>query len=152
MADAYEIQYQGKTVGAVRAEKQGLYYCFHCRCTMPDDGMYRIHALTGDTREDLGICIPVEGKFGMDKKVPMKRLGEGALTFELVPKDWVPEKDAAEPELPAEEETVTEPVIAEEPEESFLPVSEEAPFEHLDKLENARMEVRDDQVGIVIEE
>ena len=62
MADAYEIQYEGKTVGSVRVEKQGLYHCFHCRCTLPDEGMSRIHVVSGDNREDLGICIPAEDR------------------------------------------------------------------------------------------
>lgn len=161
MADAYEIQYQGKTVGTVRTQKQGLYHCFHCRCTLPDEGMYRIHAIAGDKWEDLGICIPVEGKFGMDKKVPLKRLGEGKLAFQLVEKDWKPEEPAPEheepapePELPVQEEIMAEPepVAAEEPEGTFIPVSEEEPFEHLDMLENAVMEVRDDEVGIILQE
>ena len=183
MADTYEIQYQGKAVGAVRTEKQGLYHCFHCRCSLPDDGMYRIHAIAGDRREDLGICIPVEGKFGMDKKIPLKRLGDGEVAFQLVPKDWEPEKTvmAREPEQAVQEESVavleqervipSEPVIAPEPilpeeavqaetvssiaepaEQVFVPVSEEEPFEQLDMLENAVMEVRDGRPGIVIKE
>ena len=154
MADTYEIVYEGKPVGSVRTEKQGLYLCFHCRCALPDGRMYRIHVCSGDKREDLGICIPVEGKFGMDKKIPSKRLGEGALTFQLVPKDWKPEKFVAEPELPVQEEVLTEPepVIAEEPEGIFVPVSEEEPFQQLDMLEDAVMDVRGDQVGIVIQE
>ena len=197
MADTYEIEYQGKPVGRVRTERQGLYHCFHCRCLLPDDGMYRIHVLGGDKREDLGICIPVEGKFGMDKKIPRKRLGEGELTFRLVPKDWKPQEipmaEKPEPMLhegvvkekesvpcgeeTVEEETVLEPVIPETAEEAaeerekeaaekpaeemlpltvpaeiFVPVSEEEPFEHLDKLEDARMEICNDVPGIVMPE
>ena len=177
MADTYEIQYQGKSVGSVRTHKQGLYHCFHCRCSLPDDGMYRIHVISGDKREDLGICIPVEGKFGMDKKIPMKRLGEGELTFQLVPKDWSPQEIPVieEPgqmrheEVIMEEEAVLEPMIPEPAEEAtevqaegtlspeapaeiFVPVSEEEPFEHLDKLEDAHMEICNDVPGIVISE
>ena len=161
MADAYEIQYEGKTVGSVRMEKQGLYHCFHCRCTLPDEGMYRIHVVSGDNREDLGICIPAEGKFGMDKKIPSKRLGDGALAFQLLPKDWLPVEPVvepvAEPELPVAEEIFTEPEseLAEETEVTepiFVAVSEEEPFHQLSLLENAVMEVRDDQVGVLIQE
>ena len=98
MADTYEIKYQGELVGHVRTQKQGLYLCFHCRCTLPDESMYRIHALGEAGREDLGICVPMDGSFGMDKKIPLKRLGEGKLTFQLVPKDWKPEETVIEPE------------------------------------------------------
>ena len=157
MADAYEIQYEGKTVGSVRMEKQGLYHCFHCRCTLPDEGMYRIHVVSGDNREDLGICIPAEGKFGMDKKIPSKRLGDGALAFQLLPKDWLPPEPVAEPEQAVAEEIFTEPEseLAEETEVTepiFVAVSEEEPFHQLSRLENAVMEVRDDQVGVLIQE
>ena len=158
MAETYDITHEGAPVGSAQMEKQGLYYVFSCRCRLPEEGLYRIHAVNGETREDLGICIPVDGVFGMDKKVPQKRIGEGMLTFELVPKDWQPQEIVPEPEpIPQVEETV-QPVQAEEigppaaVEESFLPVSEDEPFEYLDKLEDARMEVRNDQVGIIIQE
>ena len=42
--------------------------------------------------------------------------------------------------------------IAEPAEQVFVPVSEEEPFEQLDMLENAVMEVRDGRPGIVIKE
>ena len=155
MAETYDITYDGEPVGTARMEKQGLYYVFSCRCRLPEEGLYRIYAINGDAREDLGICIPMDGVFGMDKKIPQKRIGEGILTFELVPKDWKPQPVMTEPEpMPQVEETV-HPVQAEETEppaaveESFIPVSEEEPFEHLDKLEDAHMEIHDDTPGIV---
>ena len=157
MADTYEIQYEGSVVGSVRVEKQGLYHCFHCRCALPDEGMYRIHAIAGDDREDLGICIPADGKFGMDKRIPSKRLGDAALSFQLLPKDWLPAEPVAESEPSVAEEVFTEPepALAEEtevPESIFVPVSEGEPFQQLSLLENAVMEVRDDQVGVLIQE
>lgn len=158
MAETYDICWQNEIVGTVRTEKQGLYHCFYCRCSLPDEGMYRIHVIAGDKREDLGICIPVEGRFGMDKKLPIKRLGEGELTFRLVPKDWKPEKPIVIPEpAPAEpqkeQEAEPEPVMEQPPEEeTFIPVSEEEPFGQLDMLENAVMEERNGQPGIVIQE
>lgn len=158
MAETYDIKHEGAPVGTARMEKQGLYYVFSCRCRLPKEGLYRIHAINGDAREDLGICIPMDGVFGMDKKVPQKRIGEGILTFELVPKDWQPQEIVPEPEPILQVEETVQPVQAEEiapsaaVEESFIPVSEDEPFDYLDKLEDARVEVRDDQVGIVIQE
>ena len=160
MAETYDITYDGEPVGTARMEKQGLYYVFSCRCRLPEEGLYRIYAINGDAREDLGICIPMDGVFGMDKKIPQKRIGEGMLTFELVPKDWKPQPVVAEPEpvvtepepAPQEEKTQEEAVSNEPGGEVFVPVSEEEPFDYLDKLEDARMEVRNDQVGIIIQE
>ena len=144
MAQTYEVKYGDLTVGTARAEKQGLYFCFSCRCRLPEEGMYRIHVVSDGVREDLGICVPMEGAFGIDKMIPAKRLGEEALTFEMVHIEWTP--PAAELSKPAVlEEEKPEPV------QIFIPVSEEEPFEHLDELENAVMEVRDDVPGIVIQ-
>ena len=153
MAETYDITHEGVPIGTAQMEKLGLYYVFSCRCRLPEEGLYRIHAISGDAREDLGICIPMDGAFGMDKKIPAKRLGDGRLTFELAPKDWKPREIVPESEpVPQMEETEEETVQNESDEEVFVPVSEEEPFEHLDKLEDARMEMRDDQVGIVIQE
>ena len=167
MAETYDIKLDDSLVGTAQVEKQGLYYLFSCRCRLPEEGLYRIHVISGDKHEDLGICVPVDGFFGMDKKIPAKRLGEGAFLFELRPRDWkpcpvVPEHKNAPAETVPEEETQPEAeTVIPEPEaehssrtvaqERFIPVSEEEPFDYLDKLENARMEIRDDTPGIVIE-
>jgi hypothetical protein len=141
MADTYEILYGQQPVGTARMEKQGLYYCFFCRCHLPEEGMFRIHAVTDETREDLGICVPVDGVFGMDKKIPAKRLGKGKISFALLPKDAPPQEEEPQEELmeePREEEMM------------FLPVAEEEPFEELDKLENAVLAEQEGQTGILI--
>ena len=98
MAETYEVIYQNESVGTAQLERKGLYCCFSCRCRLPDKGMYRIHVICGETREDLGICIPMDGMFGTEKRIPSKRLGEETPAFELVDKDWVPSTPAM-PEL-----------------------------------------------------
>ncbi|MBR4289061.1 MAG: hypothetical protein IKT52_00250 [Oscillospiraceae bacterium] len=177
MAETYDITYDGVNVGRAQMEKQGLYYVFSCRCRLPQDGLYRIHVLCADKREDLGICVPMGDVFGMDKKLPAKKLGEGTPSFELLPRDWHPQPVIKEPaaatEEPAQQEELllqeealpveelqpveeirpepkeeNHPTVADE--EIFIPVSEEEPFDHLDKLEDARMEIRNDTPGIVI--
>ena len=165
MDETYDIRFDDSLVGKARVEKQGLYLCFSCRCRMPDDGLYRIHVISGENREDLGICIPLDGLFGMDKRLPAKRLGEGTLDFVLLPKDWKPqevvvqeigatEEMAEENEtLPETETSISEPEeerLADELEEVFIPVSEAEPFEYLDKLENAVMEVQEETIGILL--
>ena len=181
MAENYDITYDGASVGTAQWEKQGLYYRFSCRCNLPDEGLYRIHVLCGDKHVDLGICVPMEGAFGMDKKIPVKNIGSGEMTFRLLPKDWKQMRivyDAQPEEMPEvqhTEETVVEPQqeaaadsqnpeevtgIQEQPieeeiteetkQEVFIPVSEEEPFAHLDKLEDARFEICDDTPGVVL--
>lgn len=112
MAETYDITYENEPVGRARMEREGLYLHFFCRCRLPDSGLYRIHVISGGKREDLGICVPVDGAFGMDKRIPAKRLGEETPTFELLPKDWSPHPaEIPEPAAPIEEEnTAPEPV------------------------------------------
>lgn len=149
MAETYDIICEDEAVGTAKMKRQGLYCSFSCRCRLPQEGLYRIHVICGENREDLGICVPLDNGFGMDKKIPSKRLGDGAVTFELVPKDWQPKKEIVPEPVAVAEEEAPEPEPAQE---RFIPVSEETPFDHLDKLEHAHMEIRDDTPGIVIEE
>ena len=145
MDEVYEITYADAAVGTARMEKQGLYYRFSCRCRLPKDGFFRIHVICADKRADLGICVPVDGMFGTDKKIPIKMLGDGAWTFLLRPNEWVSEemKTTAEPM----KETIQEML----PEDHFVPVSEQEPFADLDKLESAIMEIRSGKPGIVLQ-
>ena len=99
MAETYDITFEAAPIGTARMEKQGLYYRFVCRCRLPEEGLYRIHVILGDKREDLGICVPVDGAFGMDKMISAKRLGEGTPAFELVIRDWQPPEQKKEPAM-----------------------------------------------------
>ena len=149
MAETYEIFYDGECIGRAAVERKGLYLCFSCRCRLPDEGLYRIHVRSDEGREDLGICVPMDEGFGMDKRIPIKHLGEGKLHFELIPKDRKRVEITA-PELP--EDAKEEATACLERVQQFIPVSEDEPFDHLDKLETAHMEIRDDLPGIVIED
>ena len=146
MIQTYDITYEGILVGTAEVERYGLYHSFSCRCQIPDDGLYRIHVICEENREDLGICVPMGTLFGTDKKIPSKRIGDKQLCFELVTRDWKPVTP-----LLREEEPPVLPEIPETPEEElFIPVTEEAPFEYLDRLESAVMETRGDETGIVL--
>ena len=155
MSETYDITYEGARIGSAKMEKQGLYYFFSCRCRLPDAGLYRIHVTAGDRREDLGICVPMDDFFGMDKMLPVKHLGDEVAAFELLPKDW-----KSECTVTIQQEGVTEQVsesLMDESEEIpceeiFVPVSEDEPFACLENLENATLAVQDGQIGIVIPE
>lgn len=167
MSETYEITYDTVPVGTVRVEKQGLYFLFSCRCRLPDEGLYRIHGCYGNDHVDLGICVPMGQQFGMDKKIPSRQIPEGIPVFCLLPKDWKPEVpetvESQEPvsvetevsALTEEEETAmaeTEEDVQLETAGTFIPVAEEEPFEYLDELEDAHMEIREGLSGIVLAE
>ena len=162
MSETYDIKFEDSPVGKAQMKKQGLYMLFSCRCRLPDTGIYRIHAVYGDKREDLGICVPMGELLGMDKKIPAKQLAEGIPDFELLPRDWQPEQAVVEQTVVSETQIMEVPAEAitdeyeeaelqeQTEEETFIPVREDAPFEYLEKLENAHMEFRDDTPGIMI--
>jgi len=157
MVQTYEIKYDASPVGVAQMEMQGLYCRISCRCTLPDRELYRIHAVYPEKRVDLGICVPHGDSFGMDMMIPAKHLGAGEPAFELLPKDWKPEntEKMQQTNLAVQEDdllTTEEPEPIENSEDTFIPVREDEPFDHLDNLENAVLAVRDDQIGIVIPE
>ena len=127
MVGTYEIRRGNEAVGTATVEKQGLYYRICCRCKVSGEGMRRIVVTCGKQREDLGICVPVEGGFGLNKKIPCKRFGAGKPEFLLLPK------------YPGVQG-------------KFVPVYPDEPFAYMTRLKSAFLEVRDGQSGIVIVE
>lgn len=74
-----------KAVGKVRIVRQGLYYVFFCRCQLTGDIICRLHVSCGTCQVDLGILVPVDSGFGLETKIPAKRLCEGEMAFHLTP-------------------------------------------------------------------
>lgn len=76
----------GEPVGKVFVERQGLYYRFRCRCCLTGNVMYRILACCGEDKQDLGILVPMEGDFGLQKRLAVKLFPEGTPRFLAVPR------------------------------------------------------------------
>lgn len=127
MDGIYELTVGSKYVGQVRVKKQGLYYCFSCRCHLSGDVIHKLIVRCGGKEESLGVCIPMDGMFGAEKKIPVKKLGQGIPEFRLVPKH-------------------------EEKSGTFVPIYPEEPFAYISRLENAFLATQNGQVGIVIDE
>ena len=89
--------------------------------------MHRLVASCDGKREDLGTLVPVDGAFGLDKRIPVKRLGEGKPEFLLISKDSARR-------------------------EKFVPVYPEEPFSYMSRLKDAFLERREGQLGLVIRE
>ena len=123
----YEICLAGDPVGEAMVEKVGLYYRFSCRCRLQGATMQRIMVACGDKKADLGICVPMGDRFGLDKKVPCRQLGEGKPEFFLTPRPGCGGR-------------------------KFVPVYPEEPFAYMSKLKGAFLEIRNGQMGIVITE
>ena len=120
----YEIMAGTRRVGQARMEREGLYYRISCRCQM-DQELCRITVTCGGRLEDLGICVPMDGGFGMDTKIPCKRLGEGTPEFRLLGK-----KDIG----------------------IFVAVYPEEPFAYMTRLKDAFLTRQRGVTGIIIPE
>lgn len=125
MVGTYEIRLGSSPVGHVTVERQGLYYRFSCRCNLK--GMNRLVVSSNGNREDLGILIPMDGAFGLEKRIPVKRLGEGNPEFLLMGKES-------------------------EKREKFVPVYPEEPFSYMSRLKDAYLARREGQLGLEFRE
>lgn len=88
--------------------------------------MYRLTVTCGEKTENLGIPIPDGDSFRLSARLPVSRFKTGEPIFRAVPKH--------EPLQPG----------------MWLPASPETPFPYISRLENAVMERRGGEVGILI--
>ena len=123
----YGVYFGKEQVGKVQVQRQGLYYRFTCRCRISGDVMCRLWVSSGDKRENLGLVVPMDGGFGLNTSLPVKRLGEGELTFTLLPKHDAPTG-------------------------KFVPISPEEPFAYIERLKEAYLVRKGEQVGIELPE
>lgn len=125
MENWFGVSFGNQTVGKVRVTKQGLYYRFSCRCRIGGDVVCRLTVSCGDKRENLGIVVPMDGGFGLDTKIPAKRIGEGKMEFFLIPKHDVSDGQV-------------------------VPIYPEEPFAYISRLKDAYLVKRNGQKCIVI--
>ena len=116
-----------KTVGLVKLRREGLYWRIRCRCQLSGDMLCRVLVRCGKREESLGILVPEGSDFVLDTRIPVKKIGEGPLSFSAVPKHG--------------------PV-----EGRFVPLSPEEPFRYISKLKDAYLEKRNGKIGVVIKE
>ena len=122
----YQVTLAGENVGRVQAEKQGLYYHVVCRCRLSGDVVYRLECSAGEKKANLGVLVPMDAGFGVDTRFPVSRVGEGRLSFSLLPKH--------------------DPLRG----RCFVPLCPEEPFGYLERLKDAFLETRDGQMGASI--
>lgn len=127
MEGNYGIYFGNQMAGKVQVKREGLYYRFTCRCQLTGDVVCRLNVNCGDKRDSLGVVVPMDGGFGLDTRIPVKRLGEGKMEFHLVPKYDVPE-------------------------EKFVPVYPDEPFSYIERLKNAFLARKEGRVGIIVRE
>ena len=121
----YEVFQDGEPVGTVEVRREGLYWCFICRCQPIHRDMIRLWMICGGKETDLGLCVPMDGGFGTEKRIPAKQCGPGEPRFCLRHKDDILRG-------------------------KYIPLSPEEPFQYIHRLETAFLERRGTRLGIVI--
>lgn len=123
----YPIYYDEKECGNAIVDKQGLYYRIICKCKIPTNAPCKITVQIGERNINLGTCIKAGNIYTVDTKIPCKYLASKNLKFNILS----PKKECCQ---------------------GFVPVGENVPFPHLNKLNKARMCHRNGQIGIVFTE
>ena len=121
----FDIILGNEAIGKANMQKEGLYYRITCRCRLSGEVTYKVIVSCGEQKADLGILVPENGAFMLTTRIPMKKLGEGAMLFRAEPRH---------PELKGK----------------FVPISADEPFSYLSRLENAYMQIRDGQIGVIL--
>ena len=123
----YAVIMGKEQAGRVQVQREGLYYRFCCRCRLSGDVVCRLAVRCGDREESLGVLVPTGDCFGLDKRIPVKNIGEGEMLFFLLPK-----RDGFQGE--------------------FIPIYPEEPFAYIARLKDAFLARQNGQIGVVIKE
>ncbi len=122
----YDILLGSEPVGKAEVSREGLYYRISGKCSLSGTVIYKLRVSCEENTIDLGIFVPEGEAFWVRTKVPAKRLGTGALQFRAVPRHI---------ELRGE----------------FIPLSPEEPFAYIKRLGEARLQLQDGKLGIILD-
>ena len=121
---SFTVTYGEMPVGEVTLERVGLYCRIRCLCKSREGALRLVDRRdTGDLA--IGICCPMPGGYGLDKKIPVKYMDNATHCFLLVD---IHEREGL-----------------------FYPLSQPMPCSVLRQPEKCRYAVRDGVSGIVIE-
>ncbi len=127
MEGCYEITLAGEPVGTAKVTRRGLYYGIDCRCQLLRSNVYDLTAHWGNQAVHIGVPVPEGNSLHLGKTLPTKQAGQGSPVFTLTPRH---EKMTGQ----------------------FVPVYPEEPFAYLQRLQEAYLQVRQGQTGVVLQE
>ena len=127
MEGNYPVYFGKQAVGRVMVRKEGLYYRFCCRCTLTGEVVCRLAVICEGEPVHLGILVPVGESFGLDTSLPVKRIGETAPVFQVLPGRGVTNG-------------------------RFVPIKPEEPFAYIARLKDAFLAHQNGQAGVILKE
>ena len=84
MIDEVSIKLDDCSVGVGKLERMGLYYSIHCICNFSVDGIYKLLISGNKGSVILGTCIPKGKRYILEKKIPIKAVGEENLQITVL--------------------------------------------------------------------
>ena len=128
MEGLYDILRGQEKIGKAEVCREGLYYRFKCCCNLTGEVVYRLTVTCGEKTESLGIPVPEWDCFYLNTRLPVSRFSKEEPIFRAVPRHEEQKKGM------------------------WVHISPETPFDYITRLENAVMERRNGEVGILIKE
>ena len=125
MLNVYNVYLDDKVVGTAQLTPRGLFYHVHCRYNIDNGKFYRLCAICGERVVDLGICVPFYDGFGIEAMERITKFDSNEIRFYIVKNN-------------------------ESSEDKFFVLNEEAPFENLEIVMDARFERRNGEAGLII--
>lgn len=125
MEGFYPVMFGNCQVGKIQIIRSGLYYRFICRCQLTGDVISKLQMDCEGIQTVLGIVVPFDGGFGLDTRIPVKKIPKGKPFFYLKPN----------------KEAVTD---------RFIPIYPEEPFSYIEKLKQSYLIRKGNQLGIII--
>lgn len=122
MRKEYAVCLGKERIGSATVKREGLYYRIHCQCQLSGSIPCRI-IVKGEKEVDLGLCVPMGDRFGIDTLIPVKRIGEGDLNFQVLPRHS--KQDA-----------------------QFIALSPEEPFRYISRLKDAYLVRQEGKLGL----
>lgn len=83
--DIYSVYLAGEKIGTAEVMQQGMFYRIRCLCELSGSVPVRI-IVAAENQADLGLCVPMKNGFGLECRIPIKRIGRGDLRFSAKPK------------------------------------------------------------------
>lgn len=121
--NTYNVLFRQQCVGKATVKREGLYYCFRCRAELPSEQIYRLIMLNGMEQKNLGILVPCNHVFILNKKLPVSHFsGEG---FEFF-------------------------ITSSDDNSKCIEVVQDKPFDYIDKLSRATYRLKNGKSYIVL--
>lgn len=123
MLSEYDIFFHNTVVGKATIGLDGLYCCISCSCKLDYRQIYRLELCINNNKHKLGILVPDKDMFVLEKRIPIRLVKEGTLSFNVVTQK-------------------------EEGQLLFCPVKDDLPFPHVERLEQCVMKIKNGDIGV----